>query len=413
MTNMSDKRSKRVSDTSSSTKSSSPEKTTKTLLKSKPNKKQHMASPEKENSKANQPNTVSAPKKTSAKQKTQKRKIITPAPDADTDEQNVETIAATAKAVEAPNDEECPNGLRRSKRAKIGHGCHAKYNWDEIVDYGGNKVRVLSTVGTLDQRNLFAESARKYLQSLEAKKTEREKARKKSSSKSPRKRVSKKSSKKVQEEEEEEPVAEEEAEEAEKEIEEAPKKLSKEERKQLKYEAKVRMRKEEKRRLRKLEKEKDIREEKGYTEGGDGQDYVMNWDQQQQQQQHDESLSQSTSQASLEQFTQYSESQINGTQETILVHNQKTNTNKNQRMYLFANADRKYEELMPGVGVVIISKERGIYRLDPLCYNSTSLHDVAISYFVQNGSIMCSINGIISRHATGDIIDIPKGNSLV
>jgi len=379
------------------------------LRKTKTNKKQRTPSPEKENSKANQPNTVSAPKKTSTKQKTQKRKIITPAPDADTDEQT----PAAAIAVEATNDEECPNGLRRSKRAKIGHGCHAKYNWDEIVDYGGNKVRVLSKVGTLDQRNLFAESARKYLLSLEAKKAEREKARKKSSSKSPRKRVSKKSSKKAQEEEEEEPVVaeEEQEEEVEKEVEEAPKKLSKEERKQLKYEAKVRMRKEEKRRLRKLEKERKIEEEEGYTEGGDGQDYIMNVDQQQQQQ--DESISGSTSQASLEQFTQFGESQINGTQETILVQNPKTNTNKNHRMYLFANAERKYEELMPGVGVVILSKEQGIYRLDPLCYNSTSLHDVPISYVVQNGSILCSINGILSRHTAGDIINIPKGNSLV
>ena len=356
----------------------------------KSSKANHVPS-EKENSKA----TPKLSKKASAKQNpTQKRKKLAP-PTPQSESESERNVAPEVLA-----SEECPNGLRRSKRAKIGLGCHPKYAWEEMSGFDGNKVRVLSKIGSVSKDDLFIESSRKFIKSLEKLQNER----------SAKKR---KESKKISQKEKVVEQIEEEVEEEEVEVEEeAPRKLTKEEKKEqkkkLKYEAKVRARKEEKRRLRELEKEKGIRQEDGYT-FGNGHDNIMNVDQQQHYDDDDYGVSgKEQDHASLATFSNCAQSQINSSQDTIVLRDEKTNTNQNQRLYSFAR-NRQYQDIMEGVSVCIISKEQGIYRLDPHCYNSTSVHDQPINYHVEEGVILCSINGIVSRHSPGDIIKVPKG----
>ena len=119
------------------------------------------------------------------------------------------------------------DGLRRSKRVKVGNGYNPIYEWQEIRDYNGNIVRVLGKVGARPKRELFVFPLKKGADShkaLEQLKAERQKNAEKLEKEAEPLKIKDK---------EESPI----------------KKKYTNEKKQLKYEAKVRNKKEEKRRL--------------------------------------------------------------------------------------------------------------------------------------------------------------------
>ena len=130
---------------------------------------------------------------------------------------------------------------------------------------------------------------------------------------------------------------------------------------------------------------------------------------------NDDQSSNASELCELSQFTKYSESQINTSQETldVLINNDKDNKSKEkkQRIYMFADnlATRNYQELAKGHYVSIINSHQGIIKLSPLSYSQTAFHACPIEIAFLKGVVLCSINSTLSRHKSGDIVMVPKG----
>lgn len=104
------------------------------------------------------------------------------------------------------------------------------------------------------------------------------------------------------------------------------------------------------------------------------------------------------------------DSNVNDSMEFIF--SKKDGTSIPIHIYFFhKNIEKKsFQHYSNGVQISPISDMTGILRINGLSSTKTNYHNFAVNYFVQNGSFLFSLNGILSIHHEKDVIYIPKSN---
>jgi hypothetical protein len=117
-------------------------------------------------------------------------------------------------------------------------------------------------------------------------------------------------------------------------------------------------------------------------------------------------------------------SRVNSSNECILMQCEDTHNNqeeggeprtiaKNIYCFMKKSEQREYEEISDGVHIHAQAKGEGILKIDSLKSLKTHIHEnQSITYVVQKGHVVFSINGTISRHSTADIIKVPKSKTV-
>jgi hypothetical protein len=285
--------------------------------------------------------------------------------------------------------QQAENGLRRSKRARFGSiDVVNHYDWDEVDGVCG-AVRVLQKIGSRPKRDMFIKDLPKSnpLASLAKLKTERDKAAKAAAAAA------------MPPPPPPPPI-----------IDSPPAvMLTKDQRQQARLDEKIRLKKIEKRRARRsLEAKQAAAAAKENMAASSAGDQHMN-----ESGSEEEEEEEGQQPSEIGQFSTCGDSMINSTQETVLIKDPNSDKEFKRNTYIFtknlANSKREFKAL-PGEGtfIHIINNKRGILKIAPGRYSATQVHVIAISYVVQLGECLISIEDLISRQKIGDIVSIPK-----
>ncbi len=91
-----------------------------------------------------------------------------------------------------------------------------------------------------------------------------------------------------------------------------------------------------------------------------------------------------------------------------------SDANKLMPAYLYCfgklNSERKFQECSPGVYVSVINRWQGVLKIEAGACTRTHTHgDTDVCYTMQQGqSCVFSVNGLLSKHVSGDIINVHK-----
>lgn len=109
-------------------------------------------------------------------------------------------------------------------------------------------------------------------------------------------------------------------------------------------------------------------------------------------------------------FSDVSESKINTSQESIVLHEANNSKETQQNLFCFKKnlESRAYSEYLPGCGMLVFSNLDGILSLEKNATTKTGDHETLVTYVVQKGECLFSLNGCVSRHSQADIIKIPQ-----
>lgn len=82
----------------------------------------------------------------------------------------------------------------------------------------------------------------------------------------------------------------------------------------------------------------------------------------------------------------------------------------NAKLYIYArhNSEREYVECMPNVGMATLSNKDAIIRIEPKRATASNIHEFKSLYFVQQGTCLLSMNGVVSKHSEKDVFVVPK-----
>ncbi|CAF0835762.1 unnamed protein product [Brachionus calyciflorus] len=121
---------------------------------------------------------------------------------------------------------------------------------------------------------------------------------------------------------------------------------------------------------------------------------------------------QSLSVSGLDKTNCMDNSNVNKSQEVVYLNKDGSVDPEALHLYFFnKNLEKKqYEFCTTGVHICPLSDVTGVIRLDQSHSTRTNIHNETITYFVQRGVCIFSINNIISIHNEKDVITVPKRN---
>lgn len=337
----------------------------------------------------NKPETI---KKKPLKEKQNEAKISKPAKESRKDEgffANNKTVPFNRDENNVEKDDDnLPLTLRRSKRAKLDKYSQPVYAYETIEDYKGNKCVVQTLIGTKEKIDVkIKQELRKinHLLSPPTKTKSKSKQKKKDANLQDirqvfEKKAKKKNNKKVQSENEEESET--------------------------------------------REKSLDLNNNDDNTEPAQ----PVNVDAQPVEQVHNDvdeveprapiemqplPSDRTLSVSGLNLDNCLNNSQVNKSQEVVYLNREADQEAEALHIFFYhKNIDKRlYEYCSPGVGICPISSNTGLIRIDKHQSTRTSKHGTSITYFVQRGNCIFSINGTVSLHTEKDVIVIPTNQS--
>lgn len=109
---------------------------------------------------------------------------------------------------------------------------------------------------------------------------------------------------------------------------------------------------------------------------------------------------------------------INTDEEIIYIETTKPNGEKQKEsynMFCFNKhlESRQYEPIANGVQACALSNIDGLVRIEQLFATKTTKHRHDVTYYVQKGTCLLSVNNLVSMHHQLDIIKIPKSNFFI
>ena len=272
-------------------------------------------------------------------------------------------------------NDECENepalALRRSKRAKIDKNSQPIYGYEEISDYKGNKCIVRKVIGTKDKIDI---KINKELMRINHYLTDNANTKEKKKKRNEAKNVDKTQTK----------------------ISDAFKKLEKtQNEKPPKSNKKENNDKTEEQNRSNLIIELDL-----------ANDQVQNENLNQNENVNNANIDESSLSLSM------TTDNVNNSMEFIF--SKSDGCTKPIHLYFFhKNIEKKnFQPYSRGVQICPISDLTGILRINGSCSSKTNYHDFAVNYFVQNGTFLFSLNGLLSIHHEKDVIYIPKSNFI-